>query len=357
MLSRRLFLGLAATSALATPAMLRAENNLKGWSSRTVQLHAEKPNAHPPAVSTARLHPSGEMLVTAGDDHRIAVWNTRDGKLMHELAEHLDWVRTLAFSHDGKLLASAGNDRRILLWDPAAGKLDRHLASLPHSIAAIGFDPQGKLLAVAGFTKTVTLIDVATGKVHAELAPPDGDLRVVAFSPDGKTLAAAGRSGVIRLWDLDRHEVLRDITAHKQRVRALLFTPEGAIISGGDDRLVQMTPASPGAASFSLPPQNGKIHALALCDDGHLAVAGSDNRIALWDLKTLRVLRHAERAWWHGGHARLPRRRAGLRRFRHHGADLDDGRPRGGKTRRNEVGPARCRVQRVPRVAPEDDDA
>jgi WD40 repeat protein len=286
--SRRTFLlALAALTLTVMPGLVQGQPHALPGSSRVLQLRREQQGMPAPVETAVKIHPAGELLVTAGDDHKLAVWNLADGTLRHELTGHLDWVRTLAFSTDGGLLASSGNDRRILFWDAASGQRTRDFASLPYAVASLEFNPAGSLLGVVGFSKTVTLLDVKTGNVHAELEGPDGDLRVVAFSPDGKTLAAAGRSGTIRMWDLESGRVIRDVAAHTQRVRSLLFTPDGvALISGGEDRRVQITPVSPGAESLSLPRQSAKIFALALCGNGHLAVAGSDHQIRLWNLQT-----------------------------------------------------------------------
>lgn len=286
--SRRAFLlTLSVATAMAWPNFVSAESKSPAWPSRTLQLHADKAETYPPVVTSAKLHPAGELLATAGDDHSIAVWNVADGHVRQTLSGHLDCVRTLAFSQDGTVLASSGNDRRILFWDATTGERTRDFASLPFAVASLEFNPDATLLAVAGFSKSALLLDVATGHVHAELEGPDGDLRVVAFSPDGKTLAAAGRSGKIRMWNIERRELIREVAAHTQRVRALTFTPDGAaLISGGEDRLVQITPVSPGAPSIPLPRQTGQVFSLALCKDHKLAVAGSDNLIRLWDLRT-----------------------------------------------------------------------
>ncbi len=65
------------------------------WPSRVVQLPPDDDSHRPPVVTAVRLHRDGQQLATAGDDHRVRVWNLADGALIHKLDAHTDWVRTI----------------------------------------------------------------------------------------------------------------------------------------------------------------------------------------------------------------------------------------------------------------------
>ena len=290
-ISRRRFVaGLASGAALGlwpcSGSLGAKETHVVSWPSRVVQLPADDESHKPPVVTAVRLHKDGNLLATAGDDHLVRVWNLADGKLVHKLTAHTDWVRAVDFSPDGRALVSAGNDRQIIFWDATSGaKLDV-FALQPAAIAAIRFSHDGQRLAAVGFDDSVRLYDIAARRLIAQPPAPCQDVRAVTFSPDDKLLAVGGRCGTIRLIALPAGELVRDIPAHRQRIRSIAFSSDGSYIaSSGEDRLIHVAPVE-GGAGYSLPPRPAKVLSLAFYGPQQLAAAGSDNLIRLWDVTT-----------------------------------------------------------------------
>ena len=263
-----------------------ARERLISWPSRVVQLPPDDDDHKPPVVTAVRLHREGNLLATAGDDHHVRVWSMTDGKLVHKLQGHIDWVRTVDYSPDGRLLASAGNDRQIILWDAATGTQLDVLAVQPAAIAAVRFTTSGKHLAAVGFDESVRLYDTSSKQVVARVNGPCADLRAVTFSHDDQMLAVGGRCGSIRLLAMPQGQLIRDIPAHRQRIRAIAFSSDGSYVaSSGEDRLIHVVPVA-GGPGHSLPPRPAKVLAIAFYGPHHLATAGSDNLIRLWDVQT-----------------------------------------------------------------------
>ena len=255
------------------------------WPSRSLELTADDSEHKPPVVTALRIHPSGRWLASAGDDHVVRTWSLSDGARLHRLVKHTDWVRSVDYSPDGQTLASAGNDRRILTWDAATGEFRRELVRAQEAVAAIRYSPSGKWLIAAGFEPTMRLLDVASGEIAGTLAGTCRDMRAVAWSPDSHLLAAGGRCGKVRMYDAAAQEMIREIEAHQQRVRAVAFSPDGQYLaSTGEDRTIHITPLSQGAAGYRLPIRPVKVMALSFFGPHHLAAAGSDNLIRLWNV-------------------------------------------------------------------------
>jgi WD40 repeat protein len=289
-LSRRRFVqsvaSLAACSLVRPAVSSDASPLLISWPSRVVQLPADDENHKPPVVTAVRLHREGNLLATAGDDHHVRVWSLADGKLVYKLEGHADWVRTIDYSPDGRILASAGNDRQIIFWDAATGTQLDVLAVQQAAIAAIRFTNSGKQLASVGFDESVRLYDVASKQVVARASGPCADLRAITFSHDDQMLAVGGRCGSIRLFTMPDGQLIRDIPAHRQRIRAIAFSSDGSYVaSSGEDRLIHVAPVA-GGTGQSLSPRPAKVLAIAFYGPHHLATAGSDNLIRLWDVQT-----------------------------------------------------------------------
>jgi WD40 repeat protein len=263
-----------------------AETHVVSWPSRVVQLPPDDEDHKPPVITAVRVHREGHWLATAGDDHRVRVWSLADGQLVHKLEGHTDWVRTVDYSPDGLILASGGNDRQIILWDAVSGIQLHELAIHPAAIAAIRFSHDGKLLASVGFEEIVRIYDTNTRRPIARLPAPCQDMRAVTFSHDDQLLAVGGRCGSIRLFEMPSGQMLRDIPAHRQRIRAIAFSSDSSYVaSSGEDRSIHVTPLA-GGADYSLPPRPAKVLSLAFYGPHHLATAGSDNQIRLWDVAT-----------------------------------------------------------------------
>ena len=104
------------------------------WQSRVLRLPKTDERPKPPVITSLRLHPGGEMLAAAGDDHMVRFWSLADFTVGAELKDHGDWVRSLDFSPDGSQLVTGGNDRRIVFWDVATRS--KVGDSIPRTVAA-----------------------------------------------------------------------------------------------------------------------------------------------------------------------------------------------------------------------------
>jgi RNA polymerase sigma factor (sigma-70 family) len=172
------------------------------------------------------------LLVSAGEDGTIRVWEPATGKAVRRLTGHEagDTI-SLALASDNKTLASAGRaDPTVRLWDVTTGKALGTLGERPAAGAgafgggvgfvggpaggfvgmappALTFSPDGKTLAavqtgirqqavggvmLGNMGATVVLYDVAGRKELRRLEIPGNgaDVPCLAFSPDGRRLAA-----------------------------------------------------------------------------------------------------------------------------------------------------------------------
>src|SRR5260221_8307061 len=85
-------------------------------------------------LSTLVFSPDGSMLVVAGTDGLMQLWNPDKPAYLGQLRGQVGWIDSIAFSPDGKLLASASSDGTIWLWDI---QKQMHLATLQRHQGAV----------------------------------------------------------------------------------------------------------------------------------------------------------------------------------------------------------------------------
>jgi WD40 repeat protein len=166
----------------------------------------------------AAFSPTGNRIVTGGDDGTARLWNAVTGASIRRLARGGGEVGAVAYSPTGTLVATGAQDGAVRLWEPN-GTL-RHTFHEPGPISDIAFSTDGKLIAAAGGTAAgeaapVTIWNVHTHKRQGPPLPAAAngyEATGVAFSPDGRTVATAGDTGQVngnvQLWDVRNHTQL-----------------------------------------------------------------------------------------------------------------------------------------------------
>jgi RNA polymerase sigma factor (sigma-70 family) len=231
-----------------------------------------------------------DIVVTAGADDTVRIWDAATGKHLHRLT-HGSGVGGIALSHDGRLLVSSSLDDTVCLWDVATGKRIYRLAGhgeLGTSLRPVVFTSDDKAFLTWGADMYLRKWDVRTGKAVAEyLMPPPGvrvpseddepfprereagmfDLGAARFTPDGRHLVLqAGAS-----WS-----VFDAATGWLQRT---FPSADGVLIA---------TTTSPDS-KLLLATAHGRSVPIKLPDGTTQFSTPKGHRVALWDLTTGRL--------------------------------------------------------------------
>jgi serine/threonine protein kinase len=140
----------------------------------------------------------GKLMATHSIEGVAQLWDTATGEPVGPILRHNgsnDNVtrptsyRTMwstAFSSNGKLLVTAGLDGTVRLWETDTGQ--RYGKPLRHEaeVLAVAFSPDGKLLATGSKGGPVRLWEISSGEPHGLPLQQTGYLNKIAFSPDGK---------------------------------------------------------------------------------------------------------------------------------------------------------------------------
>lgn len=255
-----------------------------GYGSLEIALNAIDPKRSPPVVTALAASRDGKYLAAAGDDHVIRLIDVASGRILSELAGHIDWIQSLVFSTDSKQLLSAGNDGRVLHWRYGHETQPTEIIRLPYAIRCLSLSTHQQLLAVAGFDAEVGIWDLQHGVWAQRLKCESGDHRCVRFSSAGDKLLCAGRDGHVRIWETSTGQSLASVALHRDRVQTAAFSAAGDVVTSvGDDRRIVRYDLVSKEIVLDRTLTGAKLRSLCLVNDHLIAAAGADNTIHIFD--------------------------------------------------------------------------
>jgi WD40 repeat protein len=293
------------------------------------------------------FRPDGQLLASAGKDHRVCLWETATGRRRWASPAFAGPVQSVAFHPDGSLLAAADWAGAIRMWELRAGALPREVAvpdpglglvlwSLafspdgryfaaggsglavwrvaggthscalePHPLARLEkcfpitlcFSPDSRLLAWMETDRQVHLWDWAASRNQTPLPPrPAGSVAGMAFFPDGQRLALVNAAGEPEVWDLSGGQKAFDFgswpVARENNLGTLALSPDGrwlATHAGGNSSAV-IWDVEQRRRLLALPAEPGVVWSLAWSPRGDMLAAGmSDGGLVLWNLPGVRA--------------------------------------------------------------------
>jgi WD40 repeat protein len=240
----------------------------------------------------ASFSPKGDLLVSAGDDGTVCLWNSQ-GKLLKQWQEKQSQILSISLSQNGQQFVTAGQEGTVRLWDLQGNLLKQWNPGIGW-IRSISFSPKSQLLAIGGLKGTL-LWDLQDGKSKKLPEPEKNWIWNVSFSPDGERLASGGRDGIARLWNL-QGQLLKEFPKHKDKLRSISFSPNGKMLAiAGDNNVVNLRDLQ-GELLGKL--KYNKTYKISFSPDGQrLATAGSDGTVNLWNLEGELLLKLVKKQW------------------------------------------------------------
>jgi WD40 repeat protein len=214
-----------------------------GWDGRVCSCPVQErggreliPSPHPAICCLATSSDDLELAVGDMDGRITRVWIKNSRTVYPCWAAHRGAVRSLVYAHAARLLVSAGHDRAIRLWDSDWGKDRGTLGSHPDWIYCLALTPDGKTLASAGEDGAIRLWDLPERKAIAILEGHDKSVRHLAFSRDGRTLFSGGWDGILRRWDVEARRLRSTLDFQIGRVHCVALAPDEMTAAAGFGR-------------------------------------------------------------------------------------------------------------------------
>lgn len=114
---------------------------------------------------------------------------------------HQGGVYSATFSPDGKLIVSAGFDKNLRIWNVDNQSISHPIPAHKSLIRSVRFSPNGQLFASGSLDKNVNIWN-RKGQLIQSFLHRDG-VYDVSFSNDNQKVAAVGKDGSIMIWNIN----------------------------------------------------------------------------------------------------------------------------------------------------------
>lgn len=186
------------------------DKTIKLWNTLGECKFTIRDEGHSEWVSCVRFSPNtaNPVIVSAGWDKLVKVWNLTNCKLRTSLKGHTGYINSVTVSPDGSLCASGGKDGTAILWDLNEGKFLYPLEA-GDIIHTLVFSPNRYWLCAAT-QSAIKIWDLESKLLVEELVPDFPPLGKRALTPacislawspsDGNTLFSGYTDNIIRVW-------------------------------------------------------------------------------------------------------------------------------------------------------------
>ena len=254
------------------------DHKIRVWDVKAQGAWSARWRGHTDRVPALAWHPSGEYLISVGWDTTARVWEPGKDDPTILLNAHSDQVNAVAVSPDGGLLACADSDFTIHVWDdPRHARQKFVLNGHTDEIRALAFNPAGTRLASAGADRVVHIWDTATGKL---VAGPNPSART--RSPWPATSCSRTGGNLLQAWDRETGERAWPV-ADSEPVHFVAASPDGTRIATSgptpDVKVWNMATKAVGADAVA---HQGPIGSPAFSADGRFLATASQSDGLLW---------------------------------------------------------------------------
>jgi WD40 repeat protein len=247
-------------------------------------------SGHAGTVSSLAYSADGKLMLSAGHDKTVRVWDLASGKVVRNLTGCSAAVSSAAFSADAQFAIATSDDKQVRIW-PVGGPIDAGVAAknvaptmtvpqiaVPRCAA---FTPDGLRFVTSGDELLIHVWDRATGLELERFASHTGSVTKLSFSEKGEKLISAGQDPAPRIWSVTGRPIRQ---AHKGAATSVTLAVDAkSVFTIGEDHAVVQWSWADFQELRRLPGSAGPQRALAISHDGQFVAAGGDDQqLRIW---------------------------------------------------------------------------
>lgn len=182
--------------------------------------------AHDGAILCAVAHPSGEGVITGGDDGRL-IWHRRGDAGVLATSAKGQWIDAVDASAESGLIAfSAGRTLTVIDAKDAGFRRD---FNHERTVSGVAFEPKGRRIAASTYGGAA-LWFARIAEQKPTLLKWAGSHTAVTFSPDGAFVVTAMQDAQLHGWRLKDQKNLR-MGGYPSKVRSMSFLSNGQLMA------------------------------------------------------------------------------------------------------------------------------
>lgn len=193
-------------------------------------------------------------------------------------------LNEVAISPDGKNYALASSSGAAV-YDFETNNV-QYVISSGQWVQSVTYSPDGAVLATgtSWSESSAQIWDARTGERIGELVA-ENNVGRVRFSPDGKWIAAGTWDGDILIWDMQSLRLVKTLTGYSDFIYSIDFSPDGnRIMAVGRRNNAMVWDLKTGDVLAIIRTGNFEGSGVFLTDGVLIAIKGSQNAIAIWDV-------------------------------------------------------------------------
>jgi WD40 repeat protein len=163
---------------------------------------------HDSWVLAAAYSHDGRLLITGGEDGKVMLFDTVDGRWLHTFSGHGDCIHAVAFGPLSRWVASASKDRSLKVWDVQERRLCWDLSGHDEAVTAVAIEPTGRIIASGSNDEKIRLWEFGGGTPILTLQARGAYITSLCYSGDGRLLAAGCADYTVRVWDVHKGELI-----------------------------------------------------------------------------------------------------------------------------------------------------
>lgn len=282
------FFDLDVSSDGTYAALASRDGTIKLVNLKTRQV--EDLRGHEGAVFSVSFSPTGDFILSVGEDRLVKMWKTDISKLVNSFRGHLTYIPSLKYSPDGQHIASSSWDNTMKLWDVRKETMKNSFGDIKYVSYSIAFSPDGQFLVSGDSDGFIRLWNPVNGKLLSVIRGHSDQISAIDFSKDGKFLVSGSKDKTLNLWNMQERKVIK-VFKHENPVHAVAISNDSEmVISAGRNGEIRLWSIKEMKELFRI--NEGKtILSVAFSPDASVAVgAVEDGTVVKIDVDNRKVI-------------------------------------------------------------------